>query len=397
VNVKEWQGGRAGSLLQAGVLEFSPTLPEAKKIQQWYAANSACANFNSLSLAPDALTDLKALQGMPVPSTVELCAVLVSFKAMFEFTSQAGKVMQKRELTVADPSGHSLSVTIWGDRAQQDDKVFENNPVVTLKGVRVGEWNGGRQGSLLAAGMMAFNPSTPEAQKVQVWWSQGGASQTFTALSVEGGAGGGGAKNAGKVCTIAEMREFADQVGATPENFSIACRLAIVQTQKQGQTQPLFYMACQEPRANSSVACNRKVDESGFCAVCNRVGQVAPRLNIRCRFSDYSDSAWLTTFHEAAQKVLEKSAEEAQALEAGEEGREALENVIKARYFARPMQITVRAKQDTYMGEARTNISCNDARPLPLAAHGKQLLQEIQELLKLPEPSAEAKAATAGA
>jgi len=373
VNVKEWQGGRAGSLSESGVLEFSPDLPEVKKLQQWWAANSACVNLNSLSLAQDALTDLQALQSMPVPCTVELCGIIVAFKPFAEFTSQAGKVLQKREITIADYTGNSLGVTIWGDRAQQDDAKFDNNPVVSLKGVRIGEWNGGRQGSLMAAGMMTFQPSTPEAARIQSWWSQGGSSQKLTALSIEGGGSGG---KAGKPATLAEMRQAADLIGVEPEFFIVVSRLALVQTQKQGQPQPLYYMACQETR--------RKVDETGFCASCNRIVQTAPRLNIRCKFSDVTDSAWLTTFHEAAVKVLDKTAEEVKTIETGEGGREAVEATIRRCYFSQPLQLGIRVKQDTYNGETRANISCIDARPVQRGAHGRTMLKEISEMLAKP-------------
>merc|ERR1712045_1083551 len=107
-----------------------------------------------------------------------------------------------------------------------------------------------------------------------------------------------------------------------------------MQMKKREEVQPLYYLACQEPRQpGSTLACNKRVDGSGYCASCGRVVKVAPRLNIRCRFSDFTDGLWLTTFHEAAQKVLLTSAEEAQALETGEGGRDVLEAAIRRRFF----------------------------------------------------------------
>merc|ERR1719203_77982 len=110
---------------------------------------------------------------------------------------------------------------------------------------------------------------------------------------------------------------------------------------------------------------------------------VAPRLNIRCRSSDYSDSAWLTTFHEAAQKVLVTTAEDAQSLEIGEGGRDALEAAVRRRYFQQPLQLTVRARLDTYNGEVKPNITCVDARPVQRGAHAREMLKGIQEMLAM--------------
>lgn len=142
-----------------------------------------------------------------------------------------------------------------------------------------------------------------------------------------------------------------------------------------------MYMACQEPKEGNGLPCNRRIDSSGFCAACNRAGKAAPKLNLRCRFADFCDGAWLTTFHEPAQRALGMTAEEAQALEAGEGGREDLETKVRSCYFQQPLQVTVRAKLDNYNGEPRTNISCVDARPVARGEHGRAMLQEIEAML----------------
>merc|ERR1719210_3126683 len=175
---------------------------------------------------------------------------------------------------------------------------------------------------------------------------------------------------------IAELRRAAEQVMHQPELFSIVCRLAMVQMQKRGEPQPLLYTACQELREGKSFPCNRRVDSSGFCASCNRAGKAAPRFNLRCRFSDRGDSVWITTFHEAAQQVIGMSSEEAQAVEAGAGGREELEGAVMAAYFTQPLQVTVRAKLDSYNGETRTNITCVDARPVSFRERGRAMLGE---------------------
>jgi len=379
VNIKEFKGGRSGSLEQAGAMVFDASRPDAQRVGTWWKGAGGLASLTSLSLGSDGVTDLQALQTKELPCTVELCGVVVSFKAPFSFTSGAGKELTKREIIIADHTAASMLVTLWGERAQQEDKVFEGNPVVHIRGVLVKEWNGGRSGSLLEAGSLHFAPTLPEADKVQQWWAQGGSTQGLMALSQDGA--GGGKRAAGKACTLAEVRKAAELVTSQPETFSVTCRLALVQTRKQGETAPLMYMACQEPRPGSSLNCNRRVGEDGFCASCNRSGKAAPRLNLRCRFSDVGDSLWLTTFHEAAQQVLRTTAEKAREVEVGAGGRDALEAMIRREYFTRPLQVTVRAKMDTYQGETRTNITCVDAKPVHCGQHGRTLLTSIKEML----------------
>jgi len=382
VTVKEFKGGRTGSLEQAGSIVFDSTLPDAERVRQWWKASGGQASFTSLSLSQEGVTDLLALQAKPLPCTAELCGVVVSSKAPFSFTSQAGKALVKREIVIADHSGLSMQVTLWGERAQQDDALFDGGVVVLLRGVLVKEWNGGRSGSLLEAGSLIFSPTTPEAEKVKLWWLTGGSSQSLTALSQEGAGGAAARLAADRACTIADMRAAAELVTAQPEVFSVISRLSTVQTKKQGETQPLMYMACQEPRAGTSLLCNKRVGEDGVCPACQRAGKAAPRLNIRCRFADFTDGAWLTTFHEAAQSVLGLAAEQAKEIESREDGREALEAAIRRRYFHQPLQVSVRAKLDTYNGEQRANITCFDARPVNYGQHGRTMLKSIREMLE---------------
>lgn len=383
VTVKEFQGGRSGSLLESGVMKLSSDIPEATKLQQWWAKDGAATagSFTSASLASEGVIDLQAVQTKPVPCVVEMCGIIVAFRDTFSFTSKEGRELTKREVTIADDTATSLTVTLWGTKATQDNSCFEGNPLVTLRGVRIGEWNGGRSGSMLEAGSVVWKPSTPEAQRIQAWWSQGGSGQTLKALSVDMSAGGGAARATAKASSMAELRELSEQVTTQGEVYTIISRLALVQMKKQGEPQPLYYLACQEQRPGSTLLCNKRVDSTGFCASCNRVVKVAPRLNLRCRLSDFSDSAWLTTFHEPAQKAIQMTAEEVQGLEEGEGGRDSLEAAVRSRYYMQPMQFSIRAKLDTYQGEVRPNITCVDARPLQRGSHAREMLKGIREML----------------
>jgi len=99
--------------------------------------------------------DLRSVQTRAVPFTSDMCGILTAFQPKLAFTSKDGKELVKRDITIADDTATSINVTIWGERAQQEDSVFAGNPVVVLKGVAVKEWNNGRSGSLLAAGEAA--------------------------------------------------------------------------------------------------------------------------------------------------------------------------------------------------------------------------------------------------
>merc|ERR1712048_410772 len=179
------------------------------------------------------------------------------------------------------------------------------------------------------------------------------------------------------------MGVIAESLPDNSDIYKVTGRLSLVQTQKRDQRQPLSYLACSAPRDGTQLLCNKRVDETGTCPVCGSVGKGVARLNIRCKFVDYTDSAWMTTFHEGAESLLGMSGEAVLALEQRSTGDvNEVEETLKQRYYLGvPHQFTIRAKTDSYQGESRCNVSCIGARPVQLAEHGKHLLSEIHQML----------------
>lgn len=325
--------------------------------------------------------NLRSVGLRPLPCNVDLCGVITDYRPVLSFTARNGQELTKRQITIADDTATSIDVTLWGDKAKQEDNNFSGNPVVVIKGVLIKEYKTGRSGSLVQGGTVVFESTIPEVGKVKEWWSEGGSKQILTPLSPEVVAGTGGHLTGGKVCSLADMIKASGMVLGESQIYTIVCRLALVQMRRQGEVQPLYYLACQELKESNGLPCNRRVDESRFCAACNKTGKVAPRYNLRCLFSDYGDSAWLTTFHEGAQRILGLDSMSARDLEESDGGRAKLEAAIRGRFFDLPFSATLRAKPDTFNGEIRTNITCIDARPVQRREHARVLLREIQEML----------------
>ena len=329
------------------------------------------------------VVDLRAVQTRGLPTTVDICGVIVMFTPVVSFTSKEKKDLVKREITVADDTATSMDITLWGERAKEEDAKFDGKPVVALKGVIVKEWNGGLCGSLLQSGVVDFEPKGAEFDRIRRWWTEGGASQAISALSKARG-GGIGARRVVTDATIMEMRQEADGIPDEQKMFSVCARLSAIQTTKQGEPVSLTYPACTLPREGR--VCNRRVDERGFCASCNQSCTPAARMNLRCRFVDHADSAWLATFNEAGAAVLgmtpdELAGLELQAAAGGSDGLAAFEERLMQRYYMNtPFQLTCRVKADSYQGVRRGNASVVDARAIDRREHGRKLLAEIQQL-----------------
>jgi len=326
--------------------------------------------------------DIKSVQTRQLPCRVDLCGIVTAFRAPVQLQSKDGKELLKREITLVDDTATAIDVALWQAFAKTEDSKLEGNPVVALKGVLVREWNGGRAGSLSDTGALVFGASSPEAARVQQWWTQGGSAQGVTQISASAGGGGGGALAANaKPMSLGAMRRAADAISGTqPEIYTCTSRLEAVQLRKKDQTLPLWYSACCEQREGpngKTLPCNKRVDESGFCPACGRQTKTQVRLLARCRFVDYEDSAWLTTFHEAAQAVLGLTGDEVKMLDP----EESLEGELRKRYFRQPLQLILRARQGEYQGEVRTEITCVGAKPVSHAEHGRKLLAEVREML----------------
>lgn len=325
-------------------------------------------------------TDLRAVAEKPLPLRVDLCGVVVSAQPLTSITTRDGRQLVKREIVLADDTASSMDVTFWGESAKIADKHFEGQPIVGLKKVFVKEWNNGRSGSVLEPEGVVFEPEGKVAERVRQWWSAGGKSQNLGALS---GTGTSGFSRNARPCDLAEMRRAVENITDQAEHFSVVSRLALLQTSKKGEEVPLYYRACGELQEGKSYRCNRRVDSSGYCASCNRIaGTINTRLTVRCRYADCQDSAWLTTFHEPAEKVLGMAAEHVQIMgDAGKDNRQQLEMQFKQRYFVEPMQLTIRSKPGMYNNEARVDTCCVEAREVNRQEHGRCLLQEVRQML----------------
>ncbi|CAJ1456314.1 unnamed protein product, partial [Effrenium voratum] len=303
-----------------------------------------------------AVQKIASVTQMAVPSSVDICGVIVSAEHPQEFQTKEGKALVKREITVADDSGHSVLITLWGDRARLDSREFAGSPVVALKGVQVKEWMSCRSGSMAEAGSMILNPTfLPEAQRVAAWWYKGGNQQRLTYISHSSSPAG----------------------SLRPPQRATSVEISAM---SQQAAMPLYYMACLELKDGGNLQCNRRVDETGYCRMCQKSGKVGPRLNVRCRFQDAFGSCWVTVFHPAAEKVLGSTAES--IVELSQQSEEICEEALKDTYYDEMFELQLRAKPDTWGGEAKTNVTCVGAQRISSREHSRMLLKEIHQLLK---------------
>lgn len=74
-----------------------------------------------------------------------------------------------------------VTLTLWGDDAEKFDGTTQ--PIVAIKGAKVGEFGGGKNLSLLGSSIMKINPDIPEAHALRGWFDNEGKDQEASNIS----------------------------------------------------------------------------------------------------------------------------------------------------------------------------------------------------------------------
>ena len=110
--------------------------------------------------------------------------VIAVVKSISDIQTIISKVSQKeftkRELLLVDEKA-SITATLWGQQAEEFDG--SSHPVVALKGVKVGDYNG-RTLSCLNSTLICQDPAeTPRTVELRVWFDNEGKSMDLPDLS----------------------------------------------------------------------------------------------------------------------------------------------------------------------------------------------------------------------
>lgn len=96
-------------------------------------------------------------------------------------SKNTNRELKKREVNLVDQSNTSVALTLWGNEAENFDAT--NNPVVVVRGAKVGEFGGGKNISVLMSSIMKINPDIPEAHRLRGWYDNCGKLEDITNIS----------------------------------------------------------------------------------------------------------------------------------------------------------------------------------------------------------------------
>ncbi|CAD6242557.1 GSCOCG00009510001-RA-CDS [Cotesia congregata] len=319
-------------------------------------------NFNFVSideierLNKDAIIDVIAV----VKSTVDVQTLTAK---------QTGRELKKRDVFLVDTSNTCVTLTLWGTQAENFDG--SNNPVIALKGVRIGEYQNGKTLSTISSTAMQIDPDIPEAHRLRSWFINEG--QTTEVKSISKAASG-----PSQWLSIQDAEQEAQSAGTKPVNFTCKAAISIIRAERA------LYKAC------PTDGCNKKIVEVGStmfrCEKCNKdFPNFRWRLIASMAITDWSGNMWVTVFNESAEKILGTSAEEIGELcvNQSEAYNDKFAEITFDSYI-----FEIKMKMETYNDEQRMKSSVVAIQPIDYLTYNKRLISEIKKCANIHDVNA---------
>jgi replication factor A1 len=248
---------------------------------------------------------IDALEAMEANQVVDILGVVQTVgEAATIVSKKSGQELTKCDLTVMDDSSVAISVTLWGEKARTAPELYQNQPIVAFRRVRLSDYNG-KSGSLTASGTAIISPPLPQTQALQQWWtSQGSSVQSRSLSSSSGGSGG-------KMDTLVNRQTIAgisnQHLGTNPDKadwISFKATLTFIKKDKEGGA---WYTAC----ANEKEPCKNRfkvtqtTDMSWFCDKCQGTyPNCVRRWIFSATIADDSATTWVSLFNEQAETLF---------------------------------------------------------------------------------------------
>jgi len=255
--------------------------------------------------------------------------------------------------------------------------------VIALKGCKVSSF-GGRS---LSAGVIDFHPDRQETRELITWANslQGAISQQSSIQELTTGMAGVQANAPRRTFAEVKQMNLGNNPGSKADKkmadfFTVVATITTIA--QSGDKKP-WYEA--NPDQNSEDAKNAKVVNMGEGKWrCEKNGKVyngyVPRYILRFCATDFTGNIWLTAFNEVAEKILKKSASEAEKLSM--ENPEAYEKMFKDAQFKKYV-FKCKAWSDVWEDSLRIRYDAIGVQIANPEQESEKLVEKIQFLQNL--------------
>ncbi|XP_063992833.1 replication protein A 70 kDa DNA-binding subunit [Diachasmimorpha longicaudata] len=310
--------------------------------------------------------DFHAIQDIEKCEKGQLVDVLGIVKQVDEVQSLTkrsdGTELRKRDIHVIDMSNTMITFTLWGTQAENFEA--SNNPVIAVKGARIGEFNGGKSLSTISSSVIQIDPDLPEAHRLRGWWTTTGHSAEAKSISKSVG----GAMT-GSWMTIGEALAMGKTISMDSSEVYL-CKAAVTFIRAENA----IYKAC------PTASCNKKVVDNDGSFRCEKCARDFPnfkyRLLAQINISDCTGSIWATAFSTEAETMLGMTAQEL-----GELADQDRDNYLTkcASIAFSPYIFKIRMKLENYLDDVKLRNVVGSIAPVNYKEYNSQLLKQLQK------------------
>ena len=292
--------------------------------------------------------------------------------------------LTRRDLTIFDSSGSSVSVTLWQSLATEEgaelDKIQSEHPIIALQGVRTNDYNGVSL-STVSRSSITVNPSEediPEVKALKEWFATQDGKTDFPHCGAGLMNNGRASLNGGSSNKRVTLKELKDKpvppVGSKAEYVNV---LAYIGNIMPDQT--MYYMSAPD-------GSNRKVIPSGSTyfseATQKHYDSFVRRYVMRGQIMDHTGQIMVNVFNDQAEVILGCTADELAELKEKSEPdlQKRYDNILRYAAF-KPYNLRVMCKVEEYQDVPRLKFAVQNLKPLHFVEQSAWLLENIQGLL----------------
>jgi replication factor A1 len=289
------------------------------------------ADDNKISKQQFNFVKISALETAEVKSTVDVIGFVkdVSDVQTIISKNQGGREIFKKDLTLQDETGYSIRVTLWGEKATSEEYPWFQKPIVGLKNVQVGDYNGVNL-SCGGGSTIVVEPDCDEARTLFSWLkdtvtANNGELPAASSLSAAGGSGKDYDSIENRKMCI-EIKENQLGHGEKPDWSDMKLHVTFIPTNRDP-----WYEACPNPDCKKKVV--EEMNSTWRCEKCNQSFDNCKRRYIMsAQCADSSGADWFSLFDEQAQEIFGMTADELKGIK-DNQGEEHFNDVLQRAYF----------------------------------------------------------------
>jgi replication factor A1 len=337
-----------------------------------------CEQDNSIDTIRYSFRTLDTLENSEPNSTCDVIGIVKRCGDVSELTSKkTGNQLFKREIFIGDQTGCEVSLTLWGEKAQEDEMQWQNAPVLAIKKAKIGEYQGGITLGTLQSSVLTLNPDLPEKDVLISWWNETGSTAAPTKSLSSSGRAGVRDMSLKVRKPVSAIKD--EGLGYSEKGDYVVVKGTVDYIIRKEDDSGRSAIPCYVSDPDTKFKCTESSDGSWFCERLDKTIQNPQRRYIMtCSLRDHTGSYLMTLFDDQAKVLMGgRSADELhEMIENGES--DAVDKIFKEALFYEAI-FNLKVKSETYNDEARIKVTCTAMQKMDVQQECKHLIEAINQ------------------